>query len=385
MDRRQASCPVRLPRPFPHETTMSDDYARAYPRWKPNLEPMALESGALFLNSHVGDHRTLSGLTPFGSKVTARIDGETSIAEIAAQVAAEPSAVWRLVERLVEAGLVDVGPLRVSARIAPELDVRFGLFVDCLDSWSDDARGAGGFERLRGASVGVIGVGGHGSVAAMALAAAGIGALRLIDGDRVEPSNLVRQWFYDERDVGAEKAHALGRRLRDFSSFTEIDVRAEFVGSAAHARSLLRGLDFVLLCGDAPRFVLNRWVNEACVALRVPYLNSFNGPIGPMYVPGRSPCFECVETSIRRALGPLHDEIVAALQKPRPRPYPSGIGMSAVVGTIQAEECIRYLSGLVAPLSLGHMLHVRRVGELSREPMSIEPGCAVCGLEEAVA
>lgn len=74
----------------------------------------------------------------------------------------------------------------------------------------------GSTEILRRAAVGIAGCGGLGSQAAVSLARAGVGRLILVDGDRVEESNLNRQHYFLE-DVGRLKAEALAARLRSIN------------------------------------------------------------------------------------------------------------------------------------------------------------------------
>ena len=71
-----------------------------------------------------------------------------------------------------------------------------------------------GQERLRGASVLVIGAGGLGVPALQYLAGAGIGRLGIVDSDRLEPSNLHRQTWYALADCGREKSTLAAERVR---------------------------------------------------------------------------------------------------------------------------------------------------------------------------
>ncbi|HEY2178519.1 MAG TPA: ThiF family adenylyltransferase, partial [Caulobacteraceae bacterium] len=68
--------------------------------------------------------------------------------------------------------------------------------------------GGGGQQALKSAKVAIVGAGGLGAPAALYLAAAGIGALTLIDPDVVEVSNLQRQVLFDTADVGTAKVEA---------------------------------------------------------------------------------------------------------------------------------------------------------------------------------
>src|SRR5215472_10872758 len=87
--------------------------------------------------------------------------------------------------------------------------------------------GRKGQEKLRESRVTVVGCGATGTAVASLLARAGVGHLRIIDRDYVEPSNLQRQSLFDEADAAESlpKAVAAVRKIADFNS--ENEVRAE--------------------------------------------------------------------------------------------------------------------------------------------------------------
>lgn len=156
--------------------------------------------------------------------------------------------------------------------------------------------GDAGQQRIREASVAVLGCGALGSFHAEALARAGVGRIILIDRDYVEYSNLQRQWLYDERDAEEEipKAVAAARRLALINRSVAVETHvADFTPS--NAEELLEGCSLVLDGTDnfESRYLLNdvcvkhgkRWVYGAAIG-------SY-GIVMPI-LPGAGPCFVCV-------------------------------------------------------------------------------------------
>jgi adenylyltransferase/sulfurtransferase len=129
--------------------------------------------------------------------------------------------------------------------------------------------GTAGQERLASARVAIVGMGGLGCPALLYLAAAGVGFIRIIDGDRVQESNLNRQVLFGQEDIGKYKAEAAAERIR--RQFP--DVRTEAVAAfleAGNASELLSDCDLVLDCSDTieTRYLLD----DTCLALGLPWI-----------------------------------------------------------------------------------------------------------------
>lgn len=156
--------------------------------------------------------------------------------------------------------------------------------------------GEAGQRRLRLSRVVLVGCGALGSVAAELLARAGVGAIRIIDRDYVELSNLQRQVLFDEHDIAANlpKAPAAARKLARINSAIEIEPVVSDL-NAANAEALCEHADLILDGTDnfETRFLINDvaikagvpWVYGACVAAE--------GLVLPI-LPGQTPCFRCV-------------------------------------------------------------------------------------------
>jgi sulfur-carrier protein adenylyltransferase/sulfurtransferase len=121
--------------------------------------------------------------------------------------------------------------------------------------------------RLRQARVAVVGAGGLGCPIVQYLVAAGVGYVRLIDDDRVCPSNLQRQILFTYDDVGHGKATAAARRMAHLNPWVKVDpVDARL--SVANWNQLLADVDVVLDGTD--NFKAKYLLSDACVLLKRP-------------------------------------------------------------------------------------------------------------------
>lgn len=112
-----------------------------------------------------------------------------------------------------------------------------------------DDIGRDGIRRLADATVGIVGAGALGGAVSVALTAAGVGHLRIIDFDRVELSNLPRQTAYTTGDVGRPKVEALAERLKALNPSVVLDTRYERLG-ADNVDGFVQGCDVVVDCTD---------------------------------------------------------------------------------------------------------------------------------------
>jgi bacteriocin biosynthesis cyclodehydratase domain-containing protein len=237
-------------------------------------------------------------------------------------------------------------------------------------------------ERLREAKVAVLGVGGLGGWSAWALACTGIGEMWLIDGDRVEVSNLNRQILYTEADVGELKVECAAARLRAFNSGCKITSEARRLESEEDISEFIAGSDVVIDAADWPAHDIERWCNSACFEAGIPYITMSHFPpiarVGPLYVPGKTGCFVCQEIGYRREY-PLFD---VAVEQRRAKPSPAAtLGPACgLIGGQVGMEVLHLLTGLSEPATQGvaHIYDLRTM-EVKRERVVQEPECPVCG------
>jgi molybdopterin-synthase adenylyltransferase len=236
--------------------------------------------------------------------------------------------------------------------------------------------------RLREAKVAVLGVGGLGGSAAIWLASIGVGEMWLIDGDRVEASNLNRQILFAEAEIGLLKVEAATARLRAFNSAMRVTSTARRLESQAEIAEFIDGADVVIDAADWPAHDIERWCNSACFEAGIPYITMSHFPpiarVGPLYVPGTTGCFACQETAYRREY-PLFD---VAVEQRRAKASPAAtLGPACgLIGGQVGLDVMHLLTGLAEPSTLGsaHIYDLRTM-EVERELVVAEPGCPVCG------
>ena len=195
--------------------------------------------------------------------------------------------------------------------------------------------GAPGQERLKDASVTVVGCGATGTCVASLLARAGVGTIRIIDRDYVEPSNLQRQTLFDEADAADSlpKAVAAARKIAAFNS--EIRVTAEVADlTPDNASALLSSADLILDATDnfETRYLINDFaVKEAKPWIYAAAVGSY--AVTMNVVPGETACLSCVFPAPPEGTVETCDT--------------AGILNSAVnlVGSIEATEAIKFLVG----------------------------------------
>jgi bacteriocin biosynthesis cyclodehydratase domain-containing protein len=236
--------------------------------------------------------------------------------------------------------------------------------------------------RLREARVAVLGVGGLGGWAAWSLATMGVGEMWLVDGDRVETSNLNRQILYTPADLGLLKVEVAAARLRAFNPEARITATARRLGSQVEIADFIAGADVVIDAADWPAIEIEMWCNQACFELGIPYITMSLFPpfarVGPLYVPGVTGCYACQGIAWRREY-PLLD---VALDAARAKPSPAAtIGPACgLIGGQVGMEVMHLLTGLATPSTQGkaHVYDLRTM-EIKHEPVAVEADCPVCG------
>jgi adenylyltransferase/sulfurtransferase len=229
--------------------------------------------------------------------------------------------------------------------------------------------GVEGQQRLLDSHVLIVGAGGLGSPAAMYLAAAGVGRITICDADTVDLTNLQRQIVHRNDSVGMPKVASAKRTLGELNP----DIEVVALEARLDVQALLDKVaecSAVLDCSD--NFATRHAVNRACVAHRVPLVSGaairFDGQISVFDL--RSPdsaCYACLFSEDAES-----EEMRCAVM---------GVfaPLTGMVGSVQAAETIKLLSGAGRTLN-GRLLIVDALDmEWRSMRLKRDPACRVCG------
>jgi molybdopterin/thiamine biosynthesis adenylyltransferase/rhodanese-related sulfurtransferase len=233
--------------------------------------------------------------------------------------------------------------------------------------------GLEGQQKLKAASVLVIGAGGLGSPVALYLAAAGVGRIGLVDFDVVEYSNLQRQIIHGTGDVGRPKLNSARDRILDVNPNVEVILHERAIDSG-NALAIIGDYDVVIDGTD--NFPTRYLTNDACVLLGKPNVYGsifrFEGQAS-VFDAERGPCYRCLF----------------------PEPPPPGLVPSCaeggvlgvlpgVIGSIQATEALKLI--LAEGESLVGRLLLYDALEMTFDEVRLrkDPDCPVCGEQPTV-
>ena len=232
-----------------------------------------------------------------------------------------------------------------------------------LPEWSGAAQ-----ERLRSATAIVVGAGALGSPVATYLAAAGVGRIGIVDEDVVELSNLHRQPLHWTPDVGRQKAENAAVKLGVLNPEVAVDPYPVQL-NAQNAAAIVVGADVVVDCTDT--FATRYLVNDACCAQRIPLVEAgvlgFAGLVLSIR-PGESACYRCA-FPVEPPAGSVPSCREAGV-----------LGATAgIVGSIQALEAIKLLTGAGVPLTD----RILQLEAATMEQLIVaterRPDCPACG------
>jgi len=222
---------------------------------------------------------------------------------------------------------------------------------------------------IRSAHVLVVGVGGLGAPVSIYLASAGIGAMTLCDGDRVDLTNLQRQIIFRSDDVGRLKVEAAADAIAALNPEVPVTGIAERIGADRLDR-LVADADIVVDCSD--NFPTRHAINRACVKHARPLVSGagvrFDGQVAVFDLrQDTSPCYHCLFAEE----GDFEEMRCAVMGVFAP--------LVGIIGSVQAAEALKLLMGVGEPLT-GRLLLLDALSMQWRTvKLKRDPACKVCG------
>lgn len=228
--------------------------------------------------------------------------------------------------------------------------------------------GMRGQEKLKAASVLIVGAGGLGSPIAMYLAAAGVGRIGLVDFDVVELSNLQRQIIHGDSRIGELKVTSAGERLKDINPYISIE-EFPFYVSADNIMEI--GANYDIIVDGSDNFATRYLLNDYCVFEKKPYIYGsiyrFEGQVA-VFNAQEGPCYRCIFP-----------------EPPPPGMIPTcGEGgvfgvLPGTIGTIQATEVIKIILGIGTESSGNLFLYDALDLSLQKIQLRKNINCMICG------
>lgn len=228
--------------------------------------------------------------------------------------------------------------------------------------------GGAGQEKLLDSKVLIIGAGGLGAPAALYLAAAGVGTIGIVDGDKVDLTNLQRQVIHHTSDLNMEKVKSARAKVLAINPDITVNTYNTRV-TAQNVSEVIGGYDFIIDGTD--NFPAKFLINDACYFEKIPFSHAgilrFDGQLMTI-IPGHSACYRCVFNS-----PPPADAVPSCSQ--------AGVlgVLAGVIGSLQATEAIKYILGIGELLTDSLLVYNALTMRFRKVPVRRNQSCPLCG------
>ncbi|MFN0087838.1 MAG: TOMM precursor leader peptide-binding protein [Blastocatellia bacterium] len=238
---------------------------------------------------------------------------------------------------------------------------------------------------LKNASVTVLGLGRIGSLVASNLLSSGVGHLHLVDSREVEEHDIGP--VYGQKEIGRRRTEALSGQLNALNPFVRLTTATPGGDSREEIGRAIQGGDFVVVCEDDLAVRIYETVNEICLQKRIKWLavnlSRQQGLIGPMVIPGETPCYRCYKLREKSNAAHIAEyEVFDDYLRNNPnhkvrqgslRPFDS------LIGSMAALEVVYALTHLAEPRSLSSLVVFDLSSlELEAHPILRLPRCPSC-------
>lgn len=224
-----------------------------------------------------------------------------------------------------------------------------------------------GQERLKNAKVVCVGAGGLGSPILMYLAAAGVGTIGIVEFDTVDETNLSRQIIHGQSDLGRSKAISAKAKINEINPLIKVEIHEVRLDNS-NVMEIFKLYDVVIDGSD--NFATRYLVNDACVLLKKPCVwgsvYQFDGQAS-IFWSDYGPCYRC-----------MHPVPVSDL----PNCAEAGVlgVLCATIGSIQATEAIKLITGVGKPLVGSMIIYDALESRFTTIEILKDPQCRICSV-----
>lgn len=215
--------------------------------------------------------------------------------------------------------------------------------------------------RLKGSRVFIAGAGGLGSPVSIYLTVAGVGEIHICDADKIELSNLNRQILHTEDRLGQPKAASAKEVLRALNPTIHITTHSEYLNQD-NVERIVGQPDVIVDCLD--NYETRYLLNDYCIRTGIPFVHgAIEGLLGQVTFlhPPETPCLRCIFP-----------------QAPPKRIFPVVGATPGIIGSMQAMEVLKYLTGVGTTLK-GNLL-IFDGDDMTFAPIEVQrrPSCSHC-------
>jgi molybdopterin/thiamine biosynthesis adenylyltransferase len=226
-----------------------------------------------------------------------------------------------------------------------------------IEGWGEETQ-----KKVKRSTVFIAGAGGLGSPVSIYLAVAGVGNIRICDFDSPDWSNLNRQILHDHTRIGTNKAVSAKMTLERLNPDIKVTAFTDKI-VAENVDALVGNADIILDCMDnfPTRFLLN----DCAIRKKIPLV------YGSIWgIDGRLSFIHSPETACLRCIFP---------EAPPKEVFPVIGATPAVIGSLQALETLKYLSGTGANIKNQLLVWEGASTDFKKFKIRKDPGCPTCG------
>ncbi len=236
-------------------------------------------------------------------------------------------------------------------------------------------------ENLSRKTVAIIGCGGIGNYMAHMLGLSGVGKLILVDDDKIELSNLNRQFLFAEEDIGLYKIDVIERELQRRSSSIIIEKYYLKIDGSDSYLQIKEKPDLIVLSADYPPEILY-WTNRFCVENMVPFVNVgyYNdiSMLGPFVIPSETACIGCMQEESDTDSGDtLKDELDIIHKYYKTASFPT---VNAVASSMALNDIFKFLGEYGEISSINKRIGIYPlIPKIEEQLFERKMNCKICG------